>query len=328
VRLEHAGHDAQEFDLVMTSEQVEHALNAVRVAVRPIVGLENFRGSHDASISSSSTTLAGPFACHFLYYTNCHFKLGGQFMRALRCLLALVLALLIGGSAVLAQETPKGFLGIELEDITKDEAEALGWEAPRGIKVVKPREGGPAASAGILPDDMILSIDGVEVENAQRFVATIGDRGAGAQVRLRVLRSGNERTLSVTLGQRPAELAQPVAVKQDLPVLMLDTGGHMAVITGLAFTPDGKQLVSAGDDKVIRVWDWQAGKTIRTIRGQVAPGNEGKVFAMALSPRRALAGGRRMDGPRVRRALRGYPSLRLRHGQTRRTARRPHRCRS
>ena len=50
------------------------------------------------------------------------------------------------------------------------------------------------------------------------------------------------------------------------------------------FTPDGKQLVSAGDDKVIRVWDWQAAKTIRTIRGQVADGPEGKIFAMALSP--------------------------------------------
>jgi WD40 repeat protein len=52
---------------------------------------------------------------------------------------------------------------------------------------------------------------------------------------------------------------------------MLDTGGHMALIKGLSFTPDGMQLVSAGDDKVIRVWDWRAGKIVRTIRGQVAP---------------------------------------------------------
>ena len=76
-----------------------------------------------------------------------------------------------------------------------------------------------------------------------------------------------------------------VASAQDgAPQLMLDTGGHMTIIKGLAFTPDGKQLVSAGDDKVIRVWDWQAGKTVRTIRGQVGPGNEGKIYAMALSP--------------------------------------------
>ena len=70
----------------------------------------------------------------------------------------------------------------------------------------------------------------------------------------------------------------------DAPQLMLDTGGHMAIIKGLAFTADGNQLVSAGDDKVVRVWDWRSGTTVRTIRGQVGPGHEGKIFGMALSP--------------------------------------------
>ena len=65
---------------------------------------------------------------------------------------------------------------------------------------------------------------------------------------------------------------------------MLDTGGHMALIRGIAFTPDGRQLVSASDDKTIRVWDLASGKTVRTIRGESAPGHAGKIFAMALSP--------------------------------------------
>ncbi len=68
------------------------------------------------------------------------------------------------------------------------------------------------------------------------------------------------------------------------PLPMLDTGGHMAVINSIAFTPDGRQLVSASDDKTIRVWDLASGKTVRTIRGESAPGDAGKVYAMALSP--------------------------------------------
>ena len=68
------------------------------------------------------------------------------------------------------------------------------------------------------------------------------------------------------------------------PQLMLDTGGHMAIIRSIIFTPNGKQLVSAADDKVVRVWDLQSGKTVRTIRGEVGPGFEGTTYAMALSP--------------------------------------------
>src|SRR5262249_18040270 len=59
-----------------------------------------------------------------------------------------------------------------------------------------------------------------------------------------------------------------------------------------------KQLVSASDDKVIRVWDWRAGKAVRTIRGQVGYASEGKVYAMALSPHgKWLAAGGLVEGP-------------------------------
>jgi WD40 repeat protein len=54
------------------------------------------------------------------------------------------------------------------------------------------------------------------------------------------------------------------------PIPMLDTGGHTAIIRDIAFTPDGRQIVSASDDKTIRVWDVASGKTVRTIRGEAA----------------------------------------------------------
>jgi WD40 repeat protein len=74
------------------------------------------------------------------------------------------------------------------------------------------------------------------------------------------------------------------AQAEERPVLQLDTGGHMALINKVLFTPDGKQLVSAAVDKVIRVWDVATGKTLRTIRGEIAPGDVGKVFAISQSP--------------------------------------------
>lgn len=71
---------------------------------------------------------------------------------------------------------------------------------------------------------------------------------------------------------------------KDAPIPMLDTGGHMTKINDISFTPDGQQLVSASNDKTIRVWDVTTGKTIRTIRGEAAPGDAGTIYAMALSP--------------------------------------------
>ena len=76
------------------------------------------------------------------------------------------------------------------------------------------------------------------------------------------------------------------AARADAPDfhLDLDTGGHRAFVKDIAFTADGQYLVSASDDKTIRIWDWQTGATIRTLRGFLGSGNDGKIFAVAVSP--------------------------------------------
>ena len=88
---------------------------------------------------------------------------------------------------------------------------------------------------------------------SQRWAA----RRPNTEIKLRLLRGGKEKRLAVTLGARPVEQAR--AEPKDVPILQLDTGGHMAKIKGIAFTPDGRQLVSASDDKTIRVWDLASG---------------------------------------------------------------------
>ncbi|MCP4111117.1 MAG: hypothetical protein GY749_37255 [Desulfobacteraceae bacterium] len=67
------------------------------------------------------------------------------------------------------------------------------------------------------------------------------------------------------------------------PILAIDTGGHKAKIWDVMFTSDGRYLVSASNDKTVRVWDVSTGEVVRILRGQIGEGDEGKIYAAALS---------------------------------------------
>ncbi|MBL8797623.1 MAG: caspase family protein [Planctomycetia bacterium] len=73
-------------------------------------------------------------------------------------------------------------------------------------------------------------------------------------------------------------------VSSEQPILVLDAGGHTAVIRRVLFTPDGRQIVSAGHDKTIRVWDALTGEPLQVIRPPVGLGDEGCINAAALTP--------------------------------------------
>src|SRR5215831_1137334 len=215
-------------------------------------------------------------------------------MRAhLRSLFALLVLLI--ADAALAHAQGQNWFGINAQDVTREEADKLGWEVPRGVKVLRIVEGSPAAVAGLEPGDVIAMLDGVEVKDGRDLRAGLLAKGSGALVKLRVLRAGREKTVSVTLGTTPPP--EPV-VHADALQLMLDTGGHSAIVRGLTVTPDGKQIVSASQDKTIRVWDIETGKTVRIIRGEIAPGDWGTIYTLALSPdARQLAVAGYLHGP-------------------------------
>jgi WD40 repeat protein len=78
---------------------------------------------------------------------------------------------------------------------------------------------------------------------------------------------------------------------ENAPHLVLEAGGHLAIIRELLFTADGRDLISVSDDKTIRVWtvspDGRRAALARTIRGQIDEGRAGLLAAAALSPRDA-----------------------------------------
>jgi WD40 repeat protein len=68
------------------------------------------------------------------------------------------------------------------------------------------------------------------------------------------------------------------------PVLRIETGMHTASIKRIGVDRAGKFLVTAAEDKTARVWDTQTGRLLRVLRVPVGDGDEGKLFAAAISP--------------------------------------------
>ena len=98
-------------------------------------------------------------------------------------------------------ETRRGWLGVRIQDVTDDVAEAMGLEKATGALITDVPDG-PAKEAGMLSGDVITSFDGVEVADTRALVRQVGNTQVGKAVRVVVWRDGKTQTLSVTLGRR------------------------------------------------------------------------------------------------------------------------------
>src|SRR5690349_13427301 len=103
----------------------------------------------------------------------------------------------------------RGRLGVTIQGVNQDLADSFGLKKPQGalVSAVEPRS--PADKAGIRTGDIILAVDGRQIEDSVDLSRVIGESRPGTQVKLKVWRGGETKELSASLGEIPAEkLAQ------------------------------------------------------------------------------------------------------------------------
>lgn len=76
------------------------------------------------------------------------------------------------------------------------------------------------------------------------------------------------------------------------PILSIETDMHISAIKRIGVDKNEKYIVTGSDDKTIRVWDFKNGNLLKTLRPPIGKENEGKIYAVAISPdAKYVAGG-------------------------------------
>lgn len=107
----------------------------------------------------------------------------------------------------------RGWLGVLIQDVTRELAEAFGMSRPQGALVSKVLDDSPAAAAGFKSGDVIIRYNGRDVADSASLPPLVGQTPVGKQAEVIVIRDGEETTLEVTIGELPGDdaLAQAVA---------------------------------------------------------------------------------------------------------------------
>ena len=102
-------------------------------------------------------------------------------------------------------EVTRGWLGVAIQDLSRDLAEYYGIEGDQGVLIARVFPGDPADQAGIKEKDIILSVNGEKIESSRDLTSKIADLDVGRQAEIKVLRGGKKKTFTVTISKRDEE---------------------------------------------------------------------------------------------------------------------------
>ena len=97
----------------------------------------------------------------------------------------------------------RGFIGVQMQPVTKEIAEAIGLKEPRGALVAEAIKDGPAAKAGIKTGDTILAVDGEPIKEAKDLSRKVAQVAPGKSLSITLYRDGKERNVTLEVASQP-----------------------------------------------------------------------------------------------------------------------------
>jgi len=113
----------------------------------------------------------------------------------------------VATSLVESGSVSRAWLGVSMTDLTYEKAQALEVGRTHGALIEEVFEGSPAAGAGLERGDVIVAVDGEEVQDSADVVYRVSSHAAGERIQIGIVRKGKDRRVNVQTGERRQGLA-------------------------------------------------------------------------------------------------------------------------
>ncbi len=141
------------------------------------------------------------------------------------------LARSIATSIVEEGKVSRGFLGVNIQEITPELKKAFDLKRDSGVLISGVMDGLPAEKAGLKRGDVIVSFDGQPVEDVRDLQFAVAQTSPSTEVSVGIVRDGNEKTVQLTLAERPGDEQLSDRTRSSEPGQLEELGLSLTPIT-------------------------------------------------------------------------------------------------
>ena len=141
----------------------------------------------------------------------------------------------------------RGWLGVQIQPVSRDIADSLGLADAAGALVVEPQADSPGAKAGIKKGDVITALDGEPIKDPRDLARRVADIAPGTKVDLSVWRDGKSEKVAVEIGTLAGEQIQAATQTEEAEPETPASEQALADL-GISVTPDDKGLTVSSVD--------------------------------------------------------------------------------
>jgi serine protease Do len=151
------------------------------------------------------------------------------------------MAVKVAEDLVYEGKVTRGYLGIGIDNVSENLADAMGLPTTDGCLVREVMKNGPAAKSGLKEGDIILKVQGVQVQDAADLRNRVADLKPGEKFDFEVLRDGKRNTMGIKIGAKPEDSENTADDSQSAPEPDEADGSFFSKKLGIHFAPLDKE---------------------------------------------------------------------------------------